>query len=257
MGQHGDVTDAVLVGTVRVLRRFPVKSTGGEQLLRAVVTERGLLHDREWAAYTADGRIASGKTTRRFRAVQGLLRWRSTVAADGVPRLHEPAGGTYRVDDPSAARALSGALRQPLVLRRETTARHHDECAVHLLTTSSVRAAEQAAGGPVDDRRLRANVVLETDGVGFVEDGWTGGLLSLGPEVVLRLGLGTPRCVMVDQPQVGVPDGPPVLRALGRTHGVRLGLQTEVVRPGTVSTGDAARLSVTERRARPPERLRR
>lgn len=244
MGQHADVADAVLVGKVRVLRRFPVKSTGGEQLLRAAVADRGLLQDRQWAAYTADGGIASGKTTRRFRAVEGLLRWRSTVAPDGVPRLHSPDGGTHRVDDPAASLALGDALGQPLALRRETTVRHHDECAVHLLTTSSIRAAEQLAGGPVDDRRLRANVVLETDVVGFPEDDWTGGLLSLGPDVVLRLGPGIPRCVMVDQPQAGVPAGAPVLRALGRARGVLLGLQAEVVRPGTLSIGDAARLSL-------------
>lgn len=117
-------------------------------------------------------------------------------------------------------------------------------CAVHLVTTSSIRRVEQLVGGRVDDRRLRANIVLDTEGIGFVEDTWTGGELVLGPEVVLRLGPGMPRCVMVDQPQADVLAGPPALEALGRTHAVMLGLQAHVVRTGAISIGDTARLTL-------------
>ena len=180
-----------VVGTVSLLCRFPVKSTAGEALSSAAVGYRGLLHDREWAVYTADGGIASGKNTRRFRKVEGLMSWRSTVAdadslAGELPALHSPDGGTYRVDEPAAAEALSRAFGRSLTLRRETTIRHHDECGVHLVTTSSIRRVEQLVGGRVDARRLRANIVLNTEGFGFVEDAWTDGELTLGSEVVLR-----------------------------------------------------------------------
>lgn len=237
-----------VVGTVSLLYRFPVKSTAGESLVSAPVGERGLRHDREWAVYTADGGIASGKTTRRFRKVGGLMGWRSTVAVAAfgreVPELHSPDGDSYRVDDPAAAEALSRAFGQPLSLRRESTVPHHDDCGVHLVTTASIRQVEELVGGRVDPRRLRSNVVLDTRGSGFEEDAWTGHDLALGPEVVLRLGPGMPRCLMVDQPQVDVPTGPPMLTALGQSHDVLLGLQADVVRPGIVSLGDAARLSI-------------
>jgi hypothetical protein len=71
----------------------------------------------------------------------------------------------------------------------------------------------------------RANIVVDTDGVGFFEDTWAGGELSLGREVVLQLGLGMPRCLMVDQPQAEVPAGPPALKALGAAHGTLLGVK--------------------------------
>ncbi len=239
-----------VVGTVRVLSHFPVKSTAGESLARAAVGHRGLRYDREWAAYTADGGIASGKTTRRFRKVEGLMSWRATVsvaasaATDALPLLHSPEGDTYPVDDPAAAEALSRAVGQPLTLRRETTVRHHDECGVHLVTTSSIRRVEQIVGGRLDARRLRANVVIDTEGTGFLEDAWVDAELAVGPEVVLRLGPGMPRCVMVDQPQADVPVGPPVLLALGRAHDVLLGLQAHVIRTGTITLGDEARLTL-------------
>lgn len=93
-------------------------------------------------------------------------------------------------------------------------------------------------------RRLRANIVLDTEGSGFLEDAWLGGELALGPDVVLRLGPGMPRCVMVDQPQADVPAGPPMLRTLGRVHGVLLGLQAHVLQTGAISLGDTARLTL-------------
>lgn len=234
------------VGTVGALFRYPVKSTAGQALDVAEVDSRGLVCDRKWAVYTADGGIVSGKTTRRFRKVDGLMNWRSTAHAgpgDGRPLwLHDPDGGNYRVGDPTADAALTAAFGQPLALRPETTVRHHDDCGVHLVTTSSLRSAEQLAGSIVDARRLRPNILLVTNGVDFLEDGWDHAELALGPEVVLRVGPGMPRCVMVDQPQHDVPAGSPVLQALGREHDLLLGVQAEVVTTGTIRTGDEARL---------------
>ncbi|MGH3631070.1 MAG: MOSC domain-containing protein [Sciscionella sp.] len=237
--------DGVVVGSVGRVSVFPVKSTAGHALPSTLVNRRGLLHDREWAAYTRDGGIASGKTTRRFRKVDGLLDWHSTVpVAEGQPpQLHSPTGECYRVDDPAASQALSAAFSQELELRRETSIRHHDECGVHLLTMSSMRRAEQLIGGRVDPLRPRANLVLDTAGTGFLEDDWSGAELAVGPEVVLRLAAGMPRCTMLDQPQHDVPGGHPLLRALGRTHDVLLGLQAQVLHTGTITLGDRVRLA--------------
>lgn len=240
------VGDSV-VGVVTLLTRFPVKSTAGETLSAATLDHRGLVHDRHWGVYTSDGGIASGKTSRRFRKVAGLMDWRSTMSAtagDHGALLHSPDGNTYRVDSPAATEALSQALGQPLTLRPETTVPHHDDCGIHLVTTSSVREVAQLVGNRVDVRRSRANIVLGTDGTGFIEDAWSGAELAIGPEVVLGLGPGMPRCVMVDQPQVDVPADAPMLKALGRAHDVLLGLQAHVIRTGTISLGDEARLTV-------------
>ena len=237
------------VGTVGALWRYPVKSTAGESVAAADVDARGLEHDRTWAVYTGDGGIASGKTTRRFRKVEGLMRWRSVVAAgertgSPGPVLVDPDGATYPVDDPAAADALGRAFSQPLELRRETTVSHHDDCGVHLVTTSSIRRVEELVGEAVDVRRLRANILLDTRGGGFEEDAWIDGELAIGPEVVLGLGPGMPRCVMVEQPQADVLAEPAVLKVLGREHDTVLGLQARVLRTGTVTVGDTVRLTL-------------
>ena len=230
------------VGAVSLLARYPVKSMRGERLAHAEVEPRGVVGDRQWAVYTADGGIGSGKSSRRFRRVDGLLGLRASLdAADGsVPVIEFPTGQRLRADDPEADRVLSDTLRQPLRLGREGGVRHHDDCGVHLVTTAAARGLAELLGDAVDVARFRPNVVLEVPGAGFVEDGWTGRQLRLGDEVVLRLGAGMPRCVMVDMAQGPLGRDGRILKVLARERQLLMGLKAEVVRGGTIRQGDQA-----------------
>lgn len=225
------------VGRVAGLTRYPVKSLQGEDVDAATVGLRGLDGDREWAVYTEDGGIGSGKTTRRFRRVDGLLRYRAVL--DGGPLVLPPSGPPLRAGDPGTDEALSRALGRPLRLQREADIAHHDEAPVHLVTTASLRRVAALADGRFDVRRVRANVVLEVPGDEFAEDTWTGRELTVGG-VVLAIGAGMPRCVMVDAEPARACDDPKVLRLLTREHDMTLGVQAHVVSPGTLRRGDRA-----------------
>lgn len=235
------------VGRVRALYRYPVKSTAGQALQTAAVTAAGLRHDRRWAAYTEDGGIASGKRTRRFRPVIGLLGWTSTAGEDDdVPVLISPAGVRYRVDEPATSEALTAAFGQRLTLRPATTTRHHDESPLHLLTTASVAAIEELVGAGVDQRRFRTNIIIDTGAEpGFLEDSWAGTELAVGDRVVLQLGPGMVRCVMVDHAQAGIPAEPKTLKSLATHNSMNLGLQASAGRIGTIQIGDLATLRHT------------
>lgn len=238
------IREGTPLATIKALYLFPVKSTAGQGLDTATVTERGLLHDRRWAVYTADDGIASGKRTRRFRPVPGLMEWTSVIE-DGctVPVVVSPDGARHRVDDPAASQALSAAFDQELTLRPESTIQHHDETPLHVVTTSSLAALGQLSGALVDERRFRANIVLDTGNrPAFVEDEWVGSELMVGGGTVLRLGAGMPRCAMVDQPQAGVLAEPKTLKILGAHHQMELGLQAHTVQTGTVKVGDVVTL---------------
>lgn len=224
------------VGSVLAITRYPVKSTGGESLRRAEVTRRGLADDRTWAVYTPDGGIGSGKTSKRFRRVDGLLDLRSRLGSGG-PVVELPDGSELAVGDPETDRRLSEVLGRPVAVRAEGAVPHHDDCPVHLVTTASLRRLGRVLGEPVDPRRLRANLLVEVDGEGFAEDGWTG-RLAVGAEVVLALGPGMPRCVMVDAAQPGLPHDSRLLKLIAREHDLDLGLQARVARTGTIAVGD-------------------
>jgi uncharacterized protein YcbX len=223
---------------VAALARYPVKSVRGEACEALVLESRGVVGDRTWAAYCADGGIGSGKTTRRFRRVDGLLGFRAR-SAPGAPEIECPDGRRLPVDDPAASAAMSAVLGRPLQLRPESGTPHHDESPVHLITTAGLRAVAAALGEAVAAERFRANVVLDLPGTGFPEDGWTGRDLVLGPEVVLRLDGLMPRCVMVDLPQGDLPRHGRVLKSLG-VRDLAFGLTASVLRGGTVRVGDEA-----------------
>lgn len=227
------------VGSVVSLHRYPLKSVGGEALQAAHVTARGLAHDRRWGVYLEDGGIGSGKTTRRFRRVDGLLRLSSRVVDERLVVVLAD-GEELAGDDPATAARLSDLLGRPVTLREETTVAHHDECPVHLVTTASLRAWGELVGDDVDPRRARANLVVAVDDDGFVEDGWAGRRLRVGG-VELQVGAGMPRCVMVNAPQPGLAQDSRYLKALGRRD-VRLGAMADVVTAGTLAVGDTVTL---------------
>jgi uncharacterized protein YcbX len=156
-----------------------------------------------------------------------------------------PDGAELRADAAAASNLLSALAREDLVLRPESSIRHHDESAVHLVTTAAVRRLGELVGEPVDPARFRANFVVDVEGVGFPEDDWAGFHLKIGDAVELCLGPAMPRCVMVGnaQPHGGLSDDPWLLKTIGRHHGVTFGLQATVVRTGTVRCGDPVTLT--------------
>ncbi len=233
-------SEAIPVGVIQALYRYPIKATAGQALRTVSVTARGLQHDRRWAVYTADGGIASGKRTRRFRPVPGLMQWSSSTDNEhDVPILGSPDGDRYRADNAAASQTLSTAFGQQLTLRPETTIQHHDETPLHVVTTSSLSALAQLTGREVDWRRFRANIIIDTGPEPiFQEDDWAGADLVIGGDVLIRLGQGMPRCLMIDQDQRGITGAPKTLKLLGTHRNTEFGLQAHAIRDGTVRVGD-------------------
>ena len=186
------------------LSRYPVKSLVGEDLDRVLVEERGLVGDRLWSVRDTDGKLGSGKSTRRFRKMDGLLDLEARYDGD-VPVIGFPDGRALRGDDPAVHEALSGHVGRPVTLAREQDVSHFDEGPLHLVTTGSLDQARELHGGTVDVRRLRPNLVVETAEAGFVEESWIGRHVRIGADLVLSVRAAMPRCVMVTMPQVRLP----------------------------------------------------
>ncbi|MDP9431869.1 MAG: MOSC domain-containing protein [Actinomycetota bacterium] len=237
------------LGRLIALWRYPVKSMGGEALASAELTADGVLGDRRWAAYTADGGMGSGKNTRRFRRVDGLLDLRTELQDPStVPEVVFPDGRRGRADDPGISQALSDLLDRPLQLRPQTVVPHHDESPVHLVTTASLRQLESIHVRAVAAARFRANILLELDQalvVGRLPGReWEGRRIRIGTSAVLRMGPSMSRCVMVNaaQPVEGLPTDGALLKTLGSAGELEFGDHATVVCPGRVSVGDEVTL---------------
>jgi len=228
----------VSAGVVLEVRRHPVKSVEGEQLAACEVEARGLVGDRLWAVCDPDGRLGSGKSTRRFRRMDGLRQLVADYEGD-VPVLTFPDGRRVRGDDDRVHEELSRHVQRPVRLQRESAIPHHDEGPLHLVTTASLRALGAAVGAPVDPLRLRANLLVDwpVSEPAFVEDHWVGEQLRVG-ELVLEVTMPMPRCAMVDAATRDLPVQSGILRTVTRVNDGSVGVLAHVLRPGVVRRGD-------------------
>ena len=230
------------VGRVASLHRYPVKSLAGESLALVEVDARGLAGDRAWAVRDPDGKLGSGKSSRRFRKMDGLLLLSGAYAGE-VPVVAFPDGRRFRADDPSVHEALSGYVGRPVRLEPEGEVSHFDDGPVHVVTTSGLRSVTEAHGSPVDVRHFRANLVLDTGDVpGYPEDAWIGRRLVIG-DVELEVVAPMPRCVMVTMEQVDLPGDRDLLTTVTDRHGMDFGVLAEVRAPGRLTLDASVRLT--------------
>ncbi|MEV7354365.1 MOSC N-terminal beta barrel domain-containing protein [Kitasatospora sp. NPDC091276] len=230
---------AEIIGVIERLWRYPVKSTGGERLDSVEVDERGLAGDRLYAVRDADGKLGSGKNTRRFRRMDGLLRLSARLGhrIDG-PELFDPLGRP--VADP-AAFLRAYLQREDVELAREDAVSHFDQLPVSVLTTATLDWVREAAPFTVvDERRFRPNILLRTPPgtPPFVEDRWFGREGHGGTDARLAFVRSSERCAMTGAPQPGLPHAAEILKAIVHAHDGRLDALAEVAAPGRLSVGD-------------------
>jgi MOSC domain-containing protein len=238
----------MLLGRVRDLWHYPVKSMRGEPLHAAQVSERGVAYDRSYALLDQEtGKIASAKRPRlwgrllqcqaRVVSLRGTVR---IVLADGQELL------ASQDDADAQLSALTGRavrlIRTPppapeierywpdvagLLLRDTVTSGRigqgapegtfFDYAPLHVMTTATLAHLQALyPRGQVDPRRFRPNLVIETpDGTrGFVENDWIGRTLQIGAEVRLRVTDPSPRCVVPTLPQGELAEDIGILRAV-------------------------------------------
>lgn len=220
---------------VRALRRYPVKSMGGEALDAAALDERGLAGDRWFAVRDADGRFASGKDTRRFRRRDAVFEYAALTGADGGVRVSRD-GREWAVGDPGLDADLSERMGEAVRVLPESGVAHHDSAAVSLIGSATLEWCARRWGGAGDARRLRANIVIDVDEP-FAEEAWIGRGLRIG-STALQVSERTPRCRMIDLAQDGVAPGAPWLTSLGRERELFLAVYASVRVPGRLSVGD-------------------
>lgn len=233
---------ASLFGHTAHLARYPVKSLVGESLESADVDQRGMVGDRLWAVRDGEGKLGSGKNTRRFRRMPGLLNLAAHYGSEPVPTVVFPDGRRIGAGDAAIHDAVSTHLDRPVRLAREEAVSHFDEGPLHLVPTSSLARLGEVYGAAVDVRRVRANLIVDTGrSPAFDENAWTGRVLTIGTDVVVRVREPMVRCVMVELPQVGLDAASRLLATLGSANRTELGLVLDVLEPGTLRLGDPVR----------------
>lgn len=191
-----------MLGKVRELWRYPVKSMQGESIDQAELTELGFVGDRMLALLdVVTGRIASAKSPRMW---PNLLEFRAKLTALPTTPAKLPAveitmpdGKTLRTDDPDVESVLSTSLGREVKIVSSNppgatyeqyvppvedaepdgssdyyrdipnsllgSGTLHDAASVHLLTDATLNRLKRLyPTGDFDVRRFRPNVVVST-----------------------------------------------------------------------------------------------
>jgi uncharacterized protein YcbX len=234
---------------MRVLElwRYPVKSLQGERLDSAMVTGDGLDGDRRFAIF--DLETGFGLTARR---APELLFASARVREDGGVEITLPDGSLAPDDD-----ALSEWLGRRVELRSaelEAPRRYENPEVDFEREAERDWAPFEGAPGPFHDsrrtrvslvstgtigswdrRRFRSNVLLDGSG----EDALVGSRIALG-DAMLDVGARIQRCVMTTRAQPdGIERDLTVLRTIAHERHACLAVGALVLRPGSVSVGDA------------------
>jgi len=231
--------DAVVVS----LRRYPVKSMGGEALQSVVFDGRGLVGDRGFAVRDGDDRLASGKNTKRLVRRDGIFEYTARSVSGG----HEGAdhvvvsrgGNEWRAGDPELDAHLTDALNAEVRVASESDLPHFDAGSVSLVGTATLDWCARELGVDADPRRLRVNIVVQTEEP-FEEETWVGEV-RIG-EAVLRPVARIKRCRVIDLPQDGLDQATRWLKPLGDQRDTRVAIYLDVVTPGVLRMGDMVRV---------------
>jgi uncharacterized protein YcbX len=121
-----------------------------------------------------------------------------------------------------------------------------DDAPVSVIAWATVAQIANDAELPVDPRRMRANVLIETDDPApFCEDEWVGGTLVFGegePTAAVSVTARDIRCVMINlNPDTAQQDAQ-MMKTVVRLNHNNAGVYGTVARAGTIHTGQRVSL---------------
>jgi uncharacterized protein len=202
------------IGTLRAIRRYPVKSLHGEELDAAAVRDTGLEGDRTTALINDDGPRAGsparGKENDRFHLQHTL---------DEARAIAPPVHVEQNDDEP-----------------------FFDDAPVSLIIDRWLDGVSTFVGYRVEWERFRPNFYVEAlDGIALDEGVLTGRELQLG-EVTLRARYPIERCVVPTYDLRGGAADPRILRSVAQARSNWMGIYCDVPRAGIVRIGDSLEL---------------
>lgn len=238
-----------IVGRIREIVCYPVKSMAGTPVAEAFLGWHGLAGDRRFAFRRAgDGSAFPFLTAGRLPQ---LVAYQPVdvdeSSGEPVPaNVRTPSGAIFGLGSSELAAELSQRFGSGVELMRFKNG-IFDDGTLSIIALPTINAIGAEAGVELDPRRFRANVLLDTDSSeAFAEDAWLGSVLVFGDgddAPAVSVTVRDERCMMINlDPDTGVQDAR-VMKAAVRLNGNNAGVYASVVRTGTIRVGDVVRLA--------------
>ena len=230
-------------GAVAEIWRYPVKSMRGEQVETAEFRWTGIAGDRQFAFVRSHDQSRFPWLTGRVAPEVLLNQARYEAGADprtAVATVTTAQGRTFDVWDPELTRLLSDMAHEPVHPMRIGRGAF-DQHPVSVITTATLRRLDARAGGPLDPRRFRINIVIAESPEAPPEADWVGHGLRFGEAEsgpALRIDEAAERCVMVTIDPDTARRDPRVMRVVAQDFANRVGLYCAPAALGRIAVGD-------------------
>ena len=250
MVQLSGLENSVLekVGTLAIIRRYPVKSMSGEDMESADVLLTGLDGDRVYAF--VDQRRAKTKPDFPWltaRELSSMLLLNPEFHKEGAYSVSVlfPDNRRLEITDPRLIdylqTASSRSLSQPRSLELVFSPKgNYDSHPISLFGLQTVKAlAAETNLINLNPHRFRANFYVSWDNMRpFFENDLVGRVLQIGSQVKIRVDEKDTRCAMINIDPLSGKSTPSILRTVVQNHGNCAGVYATVLQSGNVTVND-------------------
>lgn len=238
----------IKLGHIQELVRYPVKSMAGIAVQSAFLGWHGLQADRRFAFRRLQD--SSGFPWLSASRLPELLLYQpiglDENAAEPLPtHVRTPEGDILEITSPALQNHISEKFGSPVELMQ---LKHgiFDEASLSVINMATIQAICQQAGQPVDTRRFRANVVVDsTAAEPFQEDAWVNGKLVFGDAEIgpmIQVTMRDIRCMMINLNPTTAKQDPSIMKTVVKLNENNAGVYGTVVRTGGLRVGDAVSL---------------
>ena len=223
----------MIVGRVRELATYPIKSLAGIATQRAMLERHGIPGDRRYAF-----RRVGVESDFPFLTASKFPEMILYTVADG--QVHTPTGETFARGSEELNAHFSERYGHPVELLNLKNG-IFDDSPISVITDTTIDAISSHANVPSDSRRFRPNIVVATEsGQPFQEDDWIGGHLIFGDEKdapSVALMLRDERCMMINLDPYTAKQDPAMMKAAVQLNDNFAGAYGVVVRTGEINVG--------------------
>jgi hypothetical protein len=236
------------LGHVCELVRYPVKSMAGIATESAFLGWHGLDGDRRFA-FRRPGDQSGFPWLTASRLPELLLYHPIGLdQSSGEPlptHVRTPAGVDLELGSKELEREIaerSGGGVELMKLKHGI----FDDSSVSVIGRATIAGISREAGVPLDTRRFRANIVLETlESDPFIEDEWVGRRLVFGeeePKPAVNVTVRDVRCMMINlDPDTAIQDAR-MLKTVARLNENHAGVYGAVTQTGVINVGQPVSL---------------
>lgn len=225
-------------GELAAIYRYPIKSFAGERLEACSVENTGLHGDRVCAFYDETREGWDSYVTARH--IPQMLAYQARLNGDEIA-VTSPAGIAFGwnealledIQQHAKRKIAMTSYRAPNVENPELMA--VDVAAVHLVTTATLRTLEAAWGKKLDERRFRANFVIDVEEeTQQNERAWIGKRISIGT-AEFQVVAPCERCSIITIEPLSLERDPSLLK---KVEELCFGVYASVSKTGKVRRGD-------------------